>query len=170
MASTSILTFTGTRVAITAPLPFDIVLNRLNQEIQSHGSVTTETLQSSVSGGKEDFIKFFSQNTGPSGFIQFHEIDHTGWVQLFSVGNGLRLKRILLGNPLIAITMLRHDLSAGLFVPVELLLRELGEKSTEVTYVLPSSLISGTSHDENLKEAAQQLDLKFKTLAEQITA
>jgi hypothetical protein len=32
--------------------------------------------------------------------------------------------RVILGNPLIAITMLRHDLTAGLFAPVELLLLE----------------------------------------------
>ena len=32
--------------------------------------------------------------------------------------------RTVVGNPLIAIAMLRHDVTAGLFAPVELLLTE----------------------------------------------
>jgi uncharacterized protein (DUF302 family) len=40
------------------------------------------------------------------------------------VGGGRKCKRILLGNPLVAITMLKHDMKAGLSVPVELLVVE----------------------------------------------
>lgn len=36
----------------------------------------------------------------------------------------MKSKRIILGNPLIAITMLKHDMTAGLAVPVELLVLE----------------------------------------------
>jgi hypothetical protein len=43
---------------------------------------------------------------------------------LYEVGGGLQAKRIISGNPLIAITMLKHDLTAGLAVPVELLILE----------------------------------------------
>ena len=70
----------------------------------------------------------------------FHEIDHGEWLPFFGIK--LKVMRWILGNPLIAITMMRHDLTAGLRVPVELLLveNESGEGST-VIYALPSSLM-----------------------------
>jgi len=81
------------------------------------------------------------------------------------VGSGLQLKRIILGNPLIAITMLEHDLRAGLAVPVELLVRELGEgKGTDLVYHLPSSVVVGGSEDSKLIEAAGRLDGKLGEL------
>lgn len=50
-------------------------------------------------------------------------------MQLYGVNGGRRVTRIIFGNPQIAITMLRHDVAAGLFVPVEVLIieREGGE-------------------------------------------
>src|SRR5215469_14558312 len=70
----------------------------------------------------------------------FHEIDHGEWLPVFGIK--LMVMRWILGNPLMAITMMRHDLTAGLRVPVELLLveNESGEGST-VIYALPSSLM-----------------------------
>ena len=50
--------------------------------------------------------------------------------------------RWILGNPLIAITMIRHDITAGLFAPVEILVTEKERgPGTTITYVRPSSLI-----------------------------
>src|SRR5579864_5815141 len=58
---------------------------------------------------------------------------------------------------LIAITMMRRDITAGLFAPVELLLveNESGDGST-VMYDLPSSLM-GIERIPALLEAAQEL-------------
>lgn len=59
--------------------------------------------------------------------------------------SGLGLKRIILGNPLIAQTMLQHESRAGLFVPVEILVQELAESEgggTFIIYDLPSSSIA----------------------------
>jgi hypothetical protein len=46
---------------------------------------------------------------GESGFMLFHEIDHGGWLPRFGINR--RIVRWILGNPLIAITMIRHDTS-----------------------------------------------------------
>lgn len=52
-----------------------------------------------------------------------------------------KLVRWILGNPLIAITMMRHDVEAGLFAPVELLLRDHeNDGGSTVVYDLSSSL------------------------------
>jgi uncharacterized protein (DUF302 family) len=87
----------------------------------------------------------------------FTEFDHS-WISRFGIRR--RVLRWLLGNPLIAITMLRHDVTAGLFVPVEILLtdRESGSGST-ITYLRPSSLIAATN--PSLLGAASALDNKL---------
>jgi len=72
--------------------------------------------------------------------------------------------RFILGNPLIAITMIGHDLSAGLFAPVELLLTE-SEGHPKVQRHLCASVIAiavGENHE--LLEAAKALDANCNAL------
>ena len=81
------------------------------------------------------------------------------------------MKRIILGNPLIAITMLKRDLTAGLFVPVELLVIEKEQNGgTEVLYTVPSCLIAGLNKDGELLQAVKVLDEKLEALARDILA
>jgi uncharacterized protein (DUF302 family) len=95
------------------------------------------------------------------GMIQ--EFNHGAWVPLFEVGEGRKSKRIILGNPLIAITMLKHDMTAGLAVPVELLVLER-EEGVDLIYQLPSALIAGLNRDEELVKAVERLDEKLERL------
>jgi uncharacterized protein (DUF302 family) len=85
-------------------------------------------------------------------------------VPLFGVGDGLKSKRVILGNPLIAITMLKHDLTAGLAVPLELLVLEKKEGGVDLIYQLPSALIAGLNKDEELVSAAAEVDRKLEKL------
>ncbi len=111
----------------------------------------------------EDFERLLAPVVGDSGFILFLELDHSGWLPLY----GIRQKavRLIFGNPLIAITMIRHDIEASLFAPVELLLveGEDGEGST-IVYDLPSSLMRA-ERNPKLLEAARALDAKIAALA-----
>ena len=79
------------------------------------------------------------RQAGPSDFMLMHLIDHTSW--LSTAGVDRKALRVILGNPLIAITMIRHDLTAGLFAPVEVLLTEVDDNRSALTYVKPSSLM-----------------------------
>ncbi len=110
----------------------------------------------------EDFERLLAPVIGDSGFVLFLELDHSGWLPLY----GIRQKavRLIFGNPLIAITMIRHDIEASLFAPVELLLveREDGEGST-IIYDLPSSLMRA-ARNAKLLQAAQELDAKVAAL------
>lgn len=103
---------------------------------------------------------------GPSGFMLFGLIDHGAWIT--KAGIDRKVLRVILGNPLIAITMLRHDVKAGLFAPVELLLADEGEDHSSLTYVKPSSLMVVEPNPE-LLSAAQELDAKLAALAEKVT-
>ena len=101
---------------------------------------------------------------------QRQEFDHGAWVPLFDVGNGLKSKRIILGNPLIAITMLKHDLTAGLAVPVELLVLEKKAGGVDLIYQLPSALIAGLNRDESLVSAVAELDRKLEALVKDVSS
>ena len=96
----------------------------------------------------------------------FLEIDHGTWLPAFGIER--KVVRWILGNPLIAITMMRHDLTAGLFAPVEFLLLEnaSGQGSTLI-YDLPSSLMV-IEPNPPLKDAAQELDRELETLVRRV--
>ena len=98
------------------------------------------------------------------------EFNHGAWVPLFGAGDGLKSKRIILGNPLIAITMLKHDMTAGLAVPVELLVLEKKEGGVDLIYQLPSSLIASLNRDENLVSAVAELDRKLEVLVKDVAS
>jgi uncharacterized protein (DUF302 family) len=99
---------------------------------------------------------------GESGFMLFYEIDHGGWLSRFGVNR--RVVRWILGNPLIAVTMIRHDITAGLFAPVEILVAENEDgQGTKITYVRPSSLML-IEESPPLREAATALDEKLAAL------
>src|ERR1700739_2058225 len=103
---------------------------------------------------------------GPSGFMLFNLIDHGAWIT--KAGIDRKVMRVVLGNPLIAITMLRHDVTTGLFAPVELLLADEGEGRSSLMYVRPSSLMVVENNPE-LLSAAEELDAKLAALVIKVT-
>jgi len=150
--------FTGKRIRYHSTLSFDDVLTKLRSRI---GKITLADVLD-PSGTREDFERKVQQHTGESGFMLFVEMDHGGWIGKFGIKR--RLVRWIFGNPLIAITMLRHDYTAGLFVPPDLLLAESDDGAgCNITYVLPSSLIVVEANPP-LLSAALALDAKVEAL------
>jgi len=105
-------------------------------------------------------------HVGPHGFMLFASFDHGAWIK--KAGIDRQVRRIVIGNPLIAITMIRHDVTAGLFAPVELLLTEEDGGRSALTYVRPSSLMV-IEPNPALFEAAGALDTKLAALAASVT-
>jgi uncharacterized protein (DUF302 family) len=98
----------------------------------------------------------------------FAEIDHSGWLPKYGITQ--RTVRWIIGNPLYAITMIRHDITAGLFAPVELLVTEDADRSgATVTYVQPSSLMV-IENNTPLLTAAESLDSKLAALVVEVTS
>ena len=91
----------------------------------------------------------------------FHEINHSQWLPVYGITQ--RVLRLIFGNPIIAFTMMRDDLTAGLFAAVEALLVEHdnGDGCT-VVYNLPSALVA--AEDPSLLPAARELDNKLNAL------
>jgi uncharacterized protein (DUF302 family) len=99
--------------------------------------------------------------------MSFAEIDHGTWLTVFGIHR--RSVRWVLGNPLIAVTMIRHDITVGLFAPVELLITEHEDgRGTNVVYIRPSSLII-VEENEPLRQAAEILDTKLAALVTSAT-
>ena len=115
----------------------------------------------------EDYQREVQSHVGPSGFMLFATLDHGAWIK--KTGIDRNVLRVVIGNPLIAITMIRHDVTAGLFVPVELLIAEEENDRSSLTYVVPSSLMV-VEENEPLRAAALQLDAKLAALAAKVTA
>ena len=114
----------------------------------------------------ESYEREVQSHVGPSGFMLFGLFNHGGWIT--KAGIDRKALRVVLGNPLIAITMLRHDVSAGLFAPVELLVLDEPQGSS-LTYVKPSSLMVIEPNPE-LLSAAVKLDDKLAALAAKVTS
>ncbi|PVH73450.1 TT1751-like protein [Cadophora sp. DSE1049] len=163
--------FEASRITLTSSKPYDDVLNTLYTSIGSPDAVSEwpkmmrEISQSA--DPREQFTNTVNKTIGPHGFMIFQEFNHGAWIPLFGVGDGLKSKRIILGNPLIAITMLKHDINAGLFVPVEILVLEKKE-GTEIIYNLPSGLIAGLNKDPELCSASEKLDEKLAVLLKDV--
>ncbi|MDV3126642.1 DUF302 domain-containing protein [Mycobacterium sp. 21AC1] len=115
----------------------------------------------------ESYEREVQSHVGPSGFMLFAQWDHGAWIN--KAGIDRQVLRVVIGNPLIAITMLRHDVTAGLFAPVELLLTEEAGGRSALTYVVPSSLMV-VEPNRPLLEAANELDVKLAALAAAATA
>lgn len=115
----------------------------------------------------EAYEREVQSHAGPSGFMLFALLNHGDWIK--KAGIDRKVLRVVIGNPLIAITMLRHDVTAGLFAPVELLIAEEKNDRSSLTYVVPSSLMV-VEKNEALRAAALQLDAKLEALAAKVTA
>ena len=63
--------------------------------------------------------------------------------------------------------MMKHDINAGLFVPVEIFVLEKKE-GTEINYNLPSGLVAGLNKDPELVRAAGKLDQKLAALLKDV--
>ncbi|KAL6248440.1 hypothetical protein RBB50_004695 [Rhinocladiella similis] len=166
------------RLIYRSTIPFETAESRLRSSIQKDPRWSQfQDKPRSRPADRESFESFITSQLGSHGFMYFNEYNHGGWLPLYDPptvkvldANGetknLRAIRFILGNPLIAITMLRHDLDAGLSVPVELYLVEEAE-GTRIVWFRPSGLVAGyEGAKDELMQAATALDSKLEQFVE----
>ena len=115
-----------------------------------------------ASADQADFEQRIHRHEGDSGFMRFLMLDHGAWLALY--GDHVKCRLYILGNPLIARTMLKHDVRVGLNVPPRLIIYETAEGEVRIAYDLPSSLMSRLNNPE-VAAAAEKLDAKLAALA-----
>ena len=156
--------FNGVRIRFESKKSFDEVASALWADI-GEKPLGADKLATQFESW-EDYKAAVEPHVGPSGFILFAVLNHGAWIS--KVGIRKKVMRVIFGNPLLAVTMMRHDLTAGLFAPVELILIEEDDDRTSLTYVRPSSLMV-VEKNEPLLAAALQLDAKLQALATKVT-
>ena len=146
-------------VRMAADKPFDQVIKALEQQL---GQFNPEVYKSLIAG--EDAEKVRAQieaMVGPSGFMLFRTSDHGALLRL--AGQKKKAIQYLVGNPLFAIQMTQHDIRAGLYAPLRVLLYENEHGKTCVEYDKPSSLF-GQFDNAKVTDIATMLDRKMEQL------
>ncbi len=146
--------------------PFDNVVAALEKVT---GDVTDGKYASEIASAKdkEDFEERTRNFEADSGFMRFLSLNHGGFLTL--MGFPAKVRQYTIGNPMIAATMLLHDIGAALNVPVRLVIYEGTDGHTRLGYDRPSSLVERLGNPE-LNAAARKLDAKLAALAERVTA
>ena len=155
-------TFTVDHNEHVSSRPFEEVVNAFES---ATGSVEDTGFPALLAATKsaEEFETSVHSREGTSGFMRFLTVDHGAW--LARIGFSAKARMYTIGNPLIARTMLEHDIAAGLNVPVRLIIYEDAvRQTTRLAYDLPSSLMSGLQN-EKVAAAAKKLDAKLIALA-----
>ncbi|MCV7300702.1 DUF302 domain-containing protein [Mycobacterium barrassiae] len=160
-----VVPFDGVRVRFDSTKSYDDLVEALLADV-GHEPVPIDDIGQRFASW-DSYEQQVQSHVGPGGFMLFGSLNHGGWIT--KTGIHRKVLRLIIGNPLIAITMLRHDVTAGLFAPVELLLTDEDNNTSALTYVVPSSLMV-VEPNPPLLAAAQELDAKLAALAAKVTA
>ncbi len=104
---------------------------------------------------------------GVADLMLFNIQDHGKLLNLF--GTPKKARQYVLGNPLIAAEMTRHDIRAGLYAPLRLFVYEADDRSTHIEYDQPSSLF-GQFDNPEVTVVARSLDAKLASLIKKTEA
>src|SRR6266550_2394437 len=141
---------------------FEEVVNAFESAVGSVDDTAFTVLLATMKTA-EEFESQVKSRENTSGFMRFLTVDHGAWMT--RVGLKAKARMYTIGNPLIARTMLEHDIAAGLNVPVRLMIyEEAVTRTTRLAYDLPSSLMTGLQN-EKVAAAAKKLDAKLIALA-----
>jgi uncharacterized protein (DUF302 family) len=101
---------------------------------------------------------------GEEDLMLFEVLDHGNLLNI--IGSPKNAKQYVLGNPLIASEMTRHDIRAGLYAPLRVLVYETDDQLTRIDFDQPSSLF-GQFNNPNVTTVAQSLDKKLINLIQE---
>ena len=136
--------FNGVRVLYDSARSYDRLLADLLADIGER-PVPIDDIAKKFHGW-ESYEQEVQSHFGPSGFMLFGLVNHGGWISKAGI----------------------HDVTAGLFSPVEVLLLDEGEGLSSLIYVKPSSLMVVENNPE-LLSAAEKLDATLAALAAKVT-
>jgi uncharacterized protein (DUF302 family) len=152
-------------VELVSDLPFEAVVEAFEK---ATGSVEGPGYREAVAGAKTtaEFEEVIRAQESTSGFMRFLTLDHGAWMKKFE-GCRAKAKMYTIGNPLIARTMLRHEMAAGLNVPVRVLIFQDAGENTRLGYHVPSSLMA-VYDNAAVMAACADLDAKLEHLAKTV--
>ena len=110
---------------------------------------------------KDKFIGYIHQNAGALGIMILGSIPQGLFLSLS--GERRRAKLFMIGNPLIAMNMIKVHPEAGVYAPLRVLFCENELGKTVITYEKPSTLF-GQWSEQIFQDTGKLLDEKLETL------
>ena len=151
--------FTVDHVRRTTDKPFGDVTTAFERQL---GRFEPGVYQALAAGGDAEGARArIEAMAGPSGFMLFATHNHGALLRL--AGQKRKAVQYVVGNPLFALQMTQHDIRAGLYAPLRVLIYENEAGQTCVEYDRPSSLF-GQFNDAGIAPVASMLDRKLEDL------
>ena len=145
---------------------FAAVVAAFEAELGSAEDQTIIPREVASATSQADFEARIRAHEGRSGFMRFLTNDHGACMA--RMGAKAKIRSYIIGNPLLAQTMITHDPGVGLNVPIRVAIFQTITGEVRLAYDLPSSLMSRL-HNEDVSAAALKLDAKLRALAELAT-
>ncbi len=142
---------------------FEDVVAAFEAELGNIGDPAIIPREVAAATSPADFEARIRTYEGRSGFMRFLTNDHGAWMA--RVGEKAKIRSYIIGNPLVAKTMITHDPGVGLNVPIRVVIFQTATGEVRLAHDLPSSLMSRLNNDE-VSAAAIKLDAKLHALAE----
>jgi uncharacterized protein (DUF302 family) len=152
-------TFTTTHVRTSTAKGFAEVMKEFESRL---GKFDPARLRSKLAAraSTDEVRSAIEAQAGSSGFMLFGTIDHGELLTLFAEPR--KAIQYVVGNPLIALQMIRRNVGAGLYAPLRVLVYEEDGK-TIVECDKPSSLF-GQFQDPEIFAVGSGLDAKLEAL------
>src|SRR4029077_10642681 len=139
--------------------PFEEVAKAFERQL---GRFEPDVSKSLAEGGDTEATREKPERmAGPRGFMLFATHKHGALLRL--AGQKRKAVQYVVGNPLFALQMTKHDIRASLYAPLRVLRYEDGQDSTCGEYDRPSSLF-GQFGDDRIAPTAAMLDRKLEAL------
>ena len=146
-------------VRLESAKPFEDVAKAFERQL---GRFDPDVAKPLIAGGDIEGARAkIEAMAGPSGLMLFGTNDHGSLLRL--AGQKRKAVQYVVGNPLFALRMTQHDIRAGLYAPLRVLLYEDERGKTWLEYDKPSSLF-GQFGDDRIAPTAAMLDRKLEAL------
>ncbi len=96
-------------------------------------------------GQFESVKKELQKSQGDAGLVIFSVVTHGDWLQI--VSRKYNAVQYVIGNVLVSTQMTRHELAAGLYAPLRIMLFENNKGTATLEYDQPSTLFGQYGHD-----------------------
>ncbi|KZT08056.1 uncharacterized protein LAESUDRAFT_757758 [Laetiporus sulphureus 93-53] len=170
--SKTVAEFIGRRITYESPLPISEVTARLDVELNKDntGPILLDFLNTVKT--REELDSGMKQFTGGNDFVFFSEALFQNWRNAYYGKPTPEIIQYTLGNPLVAETMMRHDIRTALSVPFRILVAERPDgRGTQLSYFQLMPLIAvpeGGEVNHKLRAAAEKLDADAEQLVQKV--
>jgi uncharacterized protein (DUF302 family) len=149
------------RFSVVTIQPFDTVVARIDEQI-GHPDMAAFRKSFSAAQNKAEMEEVVDPATQPNGIMEFTRFDLGEVLRKENGASAPKILRIVAGNPLIMMEMVKHVPDAGSYAPVTILIEERPD-SVRISYDRMASYLASYGNDEALA-VARDLDAKIERM------